>query len=422
MPISISVNQLVLKNLYLYDQILYNIINLQEYSIETCLYNRTAQFLNSNRKNNISLTMQNNGPLDLILPNGANAFLGNLTYISITLIEPQLNSSCLAALGRPSLSLMTLILKLGVYFNSDFNTWGANRPVVWYLTIDNIQTLDIFPSKFFNTIDPLHRVTLIGTFALRKQDICIFAGINILGDATPPIVVLSSSQNPQNWSNCAATYTQAINTMTGASVQCPPDNTRDDCAQWAQQTNQCSLISSETACPGITITNVKPFYYNSSFLYYFFQNRLWLNRPTNSTPPPVSNGDSMNIAAIIGAVCGLLIAIIILGITIFFIRRYRQNDATTNIRSTSEEKYIPPSSGSTNVSIATSKTSQSSRYALQRSFFPPMQPHDEVAPPLYTATSDAGGSRSAYQAPTAPSAPRDSISTHTTHVYETLDS
>jgi len=419
MLISISVNQLLLKSLYLYDQILYNLINLKQYSIETCQYNRTAQFLNSNRKNNISLTMQNNNPLDLILPNGPNAFFGNLTYISITLIEPQLNSSCLAALSRPSLT--TLILKLGVYFNSDFNTWGANRPYVWYLTIDNIQTLDIFPSKFFNTIDPLHRVTLIGTFALQQQDICIFAGINILGDAIPPIVVLTSSQNPQNWSNCAATYIQAINTMTGASVQCPPDNTCDDCAQWAQQTNQCSLISYENACPGITITNVKPFYYNSSYLNYFFQNHLWLN-PPYPTPPPASNGDSMNIGAIIGAVCGLIIAIIILGITIFFIRRYRQNDATTNIRSKPEEKYISPSSGSTNVSIATSKTSQSSRYALQKSFFPPMQPHDEVAPPLYTATSDAGGSRSAYQLPTAPPAPRDSISTHTTHVYETLDS
>jgi hypothetical protein len=75
----------------------------------------------------------------------------------------------------------------------------------------------------------------------------------------------------------------------------------------------------------------------------------------------------------------------------------------------------------TNVSIATSKSSKSSRYALERTFFP-MQPNNEIAPPLYTSPSESARSVSAYNSPSAPPAPRDSISTHaTTHVYETVD-
>jgi hypothetical protein len=89
--------------------------------------------------------------------------------------------------------------------------------------------------------------------------------------------------------------------------------------------------------------------------------------------------------------------------------------------STPHGKYTPSGDDSTHLSIATSKTSKSSRYELQKSFFPPMQPHDEIAPPLYSAPSESVGSISAYKSPSAPPAPRDSVSTHATHIYETLD-
>jgi hypothetical protein len=53
MPSSITVNQLSLKNLQLYNQILYNFSNFQQYSIEACTYNKNSFFLNSTQKYSI---------------------------------------------------------------------------------------------------------------------------------------------------------------------------------------------------------------------------------------------------------------------------------------------------------------------------------------------------------------------------------
>ncbi|CAF1126452.1 unnamed protein product [Adineta ricciae] len=415
-----SVQKLTLRNLRLHDQILYNIINLNEYIIEGCDYDRTAEILQSDRAQNLSLIMRNNNPLDSILPNGSNAFYGRIAYKSITLIEPNLTSSCLKAIVGSKLGLLTLTLDLGIYNPADFVEWKSNSPILWDLKIFGIRNLSILPPKFFNSIDSLHSLVLQGTYPLQKSDICIFAGINVPDSTAKPLITLHSSQNPQNWDSCADTYIKAINTKSMADIVCPSNNTDEGCQQWCTATEKCSLISFENSCPGITLTRVKPFFYNNSYLYFFFQQGLWTERPTDPTSYP--KDDSINIAAIIGAMCGLLVAIIILGTTIFCIYRNRNNNSNKNLTSSSEKKYMYSSDDPTHVSIATSKTSQSSRTELQKSFFPPIHPNDEIAPPLYTAPSESVRSTSVYNHPSAPAAPRDSISTHATHVYETVDS
>ncbi len=419
MPLSINVNQLSLKYLHLYDQILYNFTNLKEYSIEGCEYNKTAQFLNSNQNYNLSLEMINNDPLNSVLPNNANAFQGLGTLINLTLIEPNLNSSCLQAIWNSAPA--TILLELGSYQKTDFDKWGSYRPKVNSLTINNIKNLSIFSMKYFNQFDAIQNLILQGSFELEQPDLCIFTGIPIQRPADPTKVTLSSSENPSaDWNECADTYIKAINQYSTNNVICPGRNTNEDCQDWANETEQCDLISYENNCGGVLVNPRNAFTYNNSYLYLFFQRLLWVN-VTSSTRPPIPQGNSINIGAIIGALCGLLIAIIVLGLTIFCIYRNRQKDATKYMFSTPGEKYAPSSHDPTHLSIATSKTSQSSRYAMQNSFFPPLQPNDEIAPPLYTAPSVAGGSVSPYNLPSAPPAPRDSISTHATHVYETLD-
>ncbi|CAF0715956.1 unnamed protein product [Adineta steineri] len=418
----ISIYRLALKNLRLYNQVLYNVNNLHEYLIEGCDYNKTAQFLNSNQDNNISLIMKNNNPLDLTLPNGENAFVvANVRFISITLNEPKLNSSCLNTIKGSKLNLITLVLNLGSYSADDFEDWKEENPYFWYLTIMNISTLDIFPSKFFNSLDALVQTTLQGTFSLEKNHICIFAGFPIPARPVSPLLTLSSSENPGDWDRCADTYIKAINQRSIENVQCPNENTCQDCANWSQYSQQCNFTKLENQCEDNTRTTNNPFYYSNSYLYSFFQNCSWLDRPTCSAVTPSSQPNSMNIGAIIGAVCGLIVAIAILGITIFYIYQSRRKQAAKNLESTSKEKPGHSAYDSTNVSVATSKTSQSSRYALQHSFFPPIQPNDEIAPPLYTAPSESIAPTSPYNFPPVPSAPRDSISTHATHVYETVD-
>jgi len=421
MPLSINVNQLSLKYLHLYDQILYNFTNLKEYSIEGCEYNQTAQFLNSNQNYKLSLEMINNNPLNSVLPNNANAFQGLGTLKNLTLIEPNLNSSCLQAISISAPA--TILLELGSYQKTDFDEWVANdkRPIVNSLTINNIKNLSIFSVKYFDSFDGLQNLVLQGSFELEKADLCIFTGITIQPPAEPTKVTLSSSKNPSSdWNECADTYIAAINQYSTNNVDCSQEGTYQDCQEWANATEQCDLISYENNCGGVIVNPNNPFTYNNSYLYLFFQRQLWVN-VTSSTRPPIPQGNSINIGAIIGALCGLLIAIIVLGLTIFCIYRNRQKDATKYMFSTPGEKYGPSSHDPTHLSIATSKTSQSSRYAMQNSFFPPLQPNDEIAPPLYTAPSVAGGSVSPYNLPSAPPAPRDSISTHATHVYETLD-
>jgi hypothetical protein len=421
MPSSITINQLSLQNLTLYDQLFYNVSSLNVYSIEQCTYNKTAKFLNSDRNYSLSLTMKNNNPVNLVLPNTPNTFdgLGNVT--SITLIEPNLNSSVLIAI-KNSLRTSNLYLQLSVYYVSDFSTWQTTRPLIWQLTINNIPDLSIFPSRFFSTLDAIQQVTLQGAFGLEKSDICAFVGINIQPYPKPQIVILNSPEvNTNNWDQCADTYIRAINQQTTDPVYCPPDGTEEDCGQWCEETAQCNLVSYENACPGTIISNLNNFRYNNSYLFLFFQQHGWLNQTMATTQPTISQPSPLNIGAIVGAVCGLVIAIIILGTTVYCIYRNRHKDLPKTMFSTPHGKYTPSGDDSTHLSIATSKTSKSSRYELQKSFFPPMQPHDEIAPPLYSAPSESVGSISAYKSPSAPPAPRDSVSTHATHIYETLD-
>ncbi|CAF2147865.1 unnamed protein product [Rotaria magnacalcarata] len=411
-----KVNRLSLKYLRLYDQILNYFPSLQVYSIAECQYNRTARFLISSTTYDLSLQMQNNILIDAVLPNN-NAAFQNLTQLtSLTLIEPQLNSSCLKAI-TPNYGLNNLLLGLGSYAKSDFDYWISDLPRVQTLTINNISTLDIFASKFFNKLQRISQVKLTGGFQLEKKHICIFYRMNIQIPSTLPIVYLNNGQEAAENDPCANIYIKAINQRTTNNVQCPQANTCDDCRQWAKQAASCDLISYENNCAGDTsvVVNGNPFMYNGSYLYYFFQNISCATSPT-----PIGTSDSVNIGAIVGAVCGLLIALMILGITVFCVYRSRQRNSTKSLSPLREEKYKSSSSDSTHVSIATSKSSKSSRYVLEKSFFPPIQSNDEIAPPLYTAPSESVGYLSNYRKSPVPSAPRASVSTHTTHLYETV--
>lgn len=423
MPSLNNVNQLSLKYLLLYDQILNKFdSSLTTYSIEQCQYNQTAQFLTSSQSyNSISLTMINNTAVNGILPNGNQAFAQLQNLISLTLIDSNINSSFLKAIR--TLVPRKLFIQLNSYIKSDFDAWIAYQPLVTDLTINNIQDLSIFSKYYFNQIASIQNLVLQGSFELEKSDICIFTGITIQPKPfLTQVTLISSSMNtPGDWNPCADTYIKAINQQSINNVFCPPNNTPQDCEQWYNETTACDLVGYENSCGG-TLPNIqKPFYFQNSSLYIFFEKHLWANQTT--APSSTSNGDSLNIGAIIGAVCGLVAAVIILGITIMCIYRYRQNNSTKNIFSTKEGKYISSlSHDSTNISIATSKSSKTSRYALEKSFFPAMQPNDEIAPPLYTAPSESVRSVSAYNLPSAPPGPRDSISTHATqHVYETVD-
>jgi hypothetical protein len=397
---------------------------LQEYSIEGCTYNQTAQFLYSNQiYNSISLSMTNNNPVDSILPNNSYAFKGLGKLNSLTIIEPTLNSTCIRAIAVST--PVTLILEVGSYQKADFDFWVIYRPIVRSITINNIKDLDIFASEYFNLFDAIQTLILQGSFDLDEDDLCIFTGITLQPGPNPTKVILNSSKMSSNdWNQCANTYIIAINEDSINDIVCLPDNTCQDCQRWANETNQCDLITQENNC-GVIVNTNNPFTYKNSYLYQFFQNSLWLNGTRYTTAPPPPPVGTINIGAIIGAVCGLIAAIIILGFTVFCFYRHRQTDTNKQTKQTflsPAEKYKSAADDSTHLSIATSKTSHSSRYVLQKSFFPPLQPNDEIAPPLYTAPSEAVASLSPYTLPSAPPASRDSVSTHATHIYETVDS
>ncbi|CAF1196165.1 unnamed protein product [Rotaria sordida] len=419
MPLFIKTDRLSFKYLHLYDRMLDNFPTLKEFFIEGCRYNKTAQFLRSSNVYNISVDMRYNIPDDSSLPNHPETFKDLQRLISLTLIEQKLNSSCLRAIKQQR-KLSNLLLDLGSYSNSDFDDWMQDMPIVKYLTINNISDLNIFPSKFFNKLHAIEQIILKGRFNLKKEDICIFTRINIQTYPKTPIIELNNEDKSKD-DICANIYIQAINQITIEGIKCPPQDTCSDCERWANQAQQCDLTPYEETCRGETTDPGNIFFYNESRLYGFFQNRSWLNRPTNSTKSPTGQAGSVNIGAIIGATCGLLVAIVILATTIYCIYRSRQKDAAKNTSSMQEGKYRRSSKDSAHVSIATSKSSKSSRYALEKSFFPSIQPNDEIAPPLYTAPSESVGSVSAYRLPPVPSAPRESVLTHTTHVYETVD-
>ena len=414
-----TVKSLELKNLRLRDQILHKFPNLKDYSIEGCEYNRTAQFLKPIQYQNISLIMKNNNPLDRSLPNGDNAFAGYQTLNSLTIVELNLDSTCLKAI-KPTATPRTVVLELGTYFTLDFDDWILWRPVVWYLTINRVSSLDIFSPAFFNKLDALQQVTLQGTFPLPKNAICTFVGINTLNNRIPPMVILNSSVTAsQDWNRCAATYVQAVNQKSMKDFRCPNDNTDDDCYKWAEETNKCELSSyEEKQCTGVINKEGVPFSYKNSAFSNFVEKSGWKKPSTGSQKPAK---ESLNIGAIVGALCALLVAITILTLTLFFIRRRRQRNLAAPVPSAPSEKYKPSSYDLSHVSIATSKSSKSSTRALEKSFFSPMQPNDQLAPPLYTASSESIAPLPAYKDVSRTRARRDSASTHATHVYETLD-
>ncbi|CAF4748301.1 unnamed protein product [Rotaria sp. Silwood1] len=419
MPLFTKTDQLSLKFVRLYDPILDKFPSLKEYIIEECKYNKSAQFLKSSGIHNLSITMKNNIPVDSSLPYHPKTFEGFQTLISLTLMEPKLNSSCLQAIKRQP-DLRYLFLSLGSYSQSDMADWMLDMSKVRTLIINGISDLNIFPSKFFNKLHAIEQVTLQGTFELEKQDICVFTRINIQQNPKNPIIQLNNEDKSED-NICANIYITAINQRTIEGIKCPPNDTFDDCERWANAEQRCKLVSYESECLGETNNPGNIFSYDKSYLYDFFQNRSWSYRSSTTTTSSITQPGSVNMGAIIGALCGLVIAMLILGTTIFCIYRSRQRDSAKKTLSTEEEKYKPSSDDITHVSIATSKSSKSSRYALEKSFFPPMQPNDEIAPPLYTAPSESVGSVSNYRRQPVPSAPRESVLTNTTHFYETVD-
>lgn len=418
MPQSNFINRLSLKRLRLYNQILFNFKNLTFYSIEQCTFNKTSSLLNATQTAvNMELEMKNNIPTDGILPYRSQAFLALGTLTSLTLIEPQLNSTALNAI-KYSLMSSTIIISLNSYQRSDVDSLADEKLMVKYLTIKNIATLNVFRDVFFNNFHALKQVTLQGNFVVDKAAIRIFVGINKGLTAEYPIVTLDTTQTP--WNTCTWMYITGINIKSISDVPCASDPTCQTCQRWYDDTVSCDLITYEKSYISlITEKLTENYYYYNSTLYYYFQSLSCLN--LQSTQPPPAK-ESVHIGAIIGALCGLIVAAIILGLTVYFICRKRNQYPSENEPSAPQFKKIRSSSDPSNVSIATSKTSKSSRYALEKSFFPAIQPNDEIAPPLYTAPSESVASTSNYRLPSAPAAPRDSISTHaTTHFYETVD-
>ena len=167
-PLSTTVKQLALKKLRLQERILDSFADLETYQVEECEYSGTSQFLNSNITLNLSLIMKNNIPLDSRLPSGDRAFTGLNTFIAMTIIEPQFNSSILNALQvvRP---LPTLTLELGSYDMPDFEKYITASPLVFQLTLNNIKNLDFLPNSSLNRLNTLSKTTLRGTFGTRKK-------------------------------------------------------------------------------------------------------------------------------------------------------------------------------------------------------------------------------------------------------------
>ena len=364
--------------------------------------------------------MINNNPLDSILPGGNQAFVGLSNVISMTFTEPKLNSSVLRALGSIS-RLNALTLDLGAYDVSDFTFYRDQNRVLSQLEIKSITNLRILPNMFFNKLNTLGKTTLRGTFELERQAICLFYGMANPSYLTYPILTVESPARTApnaNWSQCAQIYIDAINKRTRNDIFCSPDNSALACRRWALMAARCNFSAYESnQCPPLLFTNGPTFSYQNSSLYLFFQDYPWVNEQGDVSP----GGESLNIGAIIGSLCALLLAITILTVVVFCIRRCRHKEARKYISSAPTHKDEPPPYDFSHLSIATSKTSYSTKGDLQQSIFPPLQPNDEIAPPLYTAPSESAAPHSSFKAPSAPPRRRDSITTQGTHVYETLE-
>ena len=421
-PLSTTIKQLALKKLRLQERILDSFADLETYQVEECQYDQTSQFLNSNKTLNLSLIMINNTPLNSRLPNGDQAFTGLTNFIAMTIIEPQFNSSILNAL-KMLRRLPTLTLELGSYDMLDFKSYIDVNPVVFQLTINNIKNLEVLPNLFFNRLNTVRKTTLRGTFGLEKKAICLFYGMATPSYATYPLLSVESPlQNATNsgWNRCAAIYIDAINTRSVSEARCPPDNSPGDCQQLIVDAARCNFSNYETnECPKLEFDKGPTFSFRNSSLYRFMLD--YLRRNQTGTDTTSSEKESLNIAAIIGALCALLLAITVLTATVFCIRRYRRREASKYLSSSPVQKDEPPPYDFSHLSIATSKTSYSTNRAHQKSIFPPLQPNDEIAPPLYTAPSESAAPLSNFKAPSAPLYRRDSITTQGTHVYETLD-
>ena len=80
------------------------------------------------------------------------------------------------------------------------------RPLVRYVTINNIKSLDIFVSKYFNGFDAIQTLILQGSFELDEDDLCIFTGITLQPGPNPTRVILNSSKiSTDDWNQCANT-------------------------------------------------------------------------------------------------------------------------------------------------------------------------------------------------------------------------
>ena len=151
--------------------------------------------------------------------------------------------------------------------------------------------------------------------------------------ATYPILSVESPlQNATNssWNQCAKIYIHAINTRSVSEARCPTDNSPGACRQLILDAARCNFSDYETyECPRLGFDKGPTFSFKNSSLYRFL--RDYPRRNQTETDTSSSEKDSLNIGAIIGALCALLLAITVVTVTVFL---YSADTAEENPPST----------------------------------------------------------------------------------------
>ncbi|CAF1420620.1 unnamed protein product, partial [Didymodactylos carnosus] len=201
-----NIQELTVTHLILYEAFLQKFPLLTTLTIRECSYNASSQFLQSSVNSNIkSLTMENNNLIDGTLPN--NPFQIFQQLVSLTIIEPQLNTTSLGT--NVDRNLDSLTLELGSYQNFDLNSWTNPRQYLSRFEIRNLITLSVFPSEFFSKFPKLNYLILSGNFILKTEDICAFYHYPSQKVYNRLPITLEQTTGPND--QCAKNYIDAIN-------------------------------------------------------------------------------------------------------------------------------------------------------------------------------------------------------------------
>lgn len=417
-----SLLKLRLSNLILNERVLNCFPNITYYTVEQCDYNGIA-FLTSQYNYTSSVKMVSNNPTNTNI-DFSNAFQNFVGLPEVTIIEPKINSSILRGLTEKKFN--SLFLELNSYRKSDFEQLISSKPSPFSVTINNLFNLDVIPSGFFNAFDRITDIRLSGEFELKSDAICAFVAVNTFFESKYTQINLSPKrQSTDTWDLCALTYINAINWYSRNMIRCIPSNSLRDCRNWASAVEKCNFTGYENGKCSISYPRDDVFRYNVSSLNKYFQGLL-LNQTETDTKDEEESGSSRIIPVII-ALCALLVAITVLIITIFFVRRQRQNQRNTHLIGvpTGVDKEGPPPNyhDLSHISIATTRTIDSMYPKLDPSVFPPANPTVQIAPPLYTAPSENFplSDNLKQQSASSGGKQRASVMTSNTHVYETLD-